>query len=113
MLRNPDPIINRAVFTSGVKGVTQNAILEALEAETGEKFTVEHVDVEEIKEEAEEALERYGLTKVIRGMTINSNFNEEDSVVNFWGMAGNDLPGVSPVSVGEAVKEAMEKWGKD
>ena len=45
MLRNLDPIINRAVFMSGVKGVTQNAILGALEAEAGEKFTVEHVDV--------------------------------------------------------------------
>jgi hypothetical protein len=78
MLRNPDPIINRTVFTSGVKDVTQNAILEALEAETGEKFTVEHVDVEEIKEEAEEALERCELAKAIRGMTVNSDFNEED-----------------------------------
>lgn len=53
MLRNPDPIINRAVFTSSVKGVTQNAILEALEAETGEMFTAEHVDMKEIKKEAE------------------------------------------------------------
>lgn len=65
MLRNPDPIINRAAFTSGVKGVTQNAILEALEAETGEKFTVEHVDMKEIKKEAEEALERCELAKTI------------------------------------------------
>lgn len=101
MLRNPDPIINRAVFTSGVKVVTQNAILEALEAETGEKFTVEHVDVEEIKKEAEEALERCELAKAIRGMTINSNFNEEDSVVNLWEMMGNNLLGVNPVSVGK------------
>ena len=35
VLRGPDPILNSAVFISGVKGVTQNAILEASEAETG------------------------------------------------------------------------------
>ncbi|OCL11993.1 hypothetical protein AOQ84DRAFT_228459 [Glonium stellatum] len=52
MLRNPDPILNRAVFISGVKGVTQIAILEALEAEVGGKFTIEHVDLKEIKKEA-------------------------------------------------------------
>ncbi|XTI90256.1 hypothetical protein V2W45_1470295 [Cenococcum geophilum] len=75
-----------------------NAILEALEAETGEMFTAEH---------------RCELAKAIGGMTINSNFNEEDSVANFWDMVGNELLGVNPVSVGEAVKEAMEKWGKD
>lgn len=74
MLRNPDPIINRAVFISGVKTVTQNAILGALEAEAGEKFTVEHVDVKEIKKEAREALERGVLAKAVRGMAINSNF---------------------------------------
>lgn len=49
MLRNPDPIINCAVFISGVRGVTQNAILGTLEAEAGEKFTIEHIDVKEIK----------------------------------------------------------------
>lgn len=53
------------------------------------------------------------MAKAIGGMTINSNFNEEDSVANFWDMVGNELLGVNPVSVGEAVKEAMEKWGKD
>jgi hypothetical protein len=61
--------------------------------------------VEEIKKEAEEALERCELAKAIRGMTINSNFNEEDSVMNFWDMVGNDLLGVNPVSVGEAVTQ--------
>lgn len=74
MLRNLDPIINHAVFISGVKGVTQNVILGALEAEAGEKFTVDHVDVKEIKKEAEEARERGVLAKAVRGMVINSNF---------------------------------------
>ena len=66
MLRNSDSIINRVVFISGVNGVTQNAILEALEAETREKFTVEYVDVKEIKKEVEEALERGELAKAVR-----------------------------------------------
>ena len=55
VLRGPDPILNRAAFIFGMKGVTQNAILEALEAEAGGKFTVEHVDVKKIKKEAEKA----------------------------------------------------------
>lgn len=35
MLRNPDAIVNRAVFICGVRDVTQNNILAALEIETG------------------------------------------------------------------------------
>ena len=42
-------------------------------------------------------------------MTINSNFNEEDSVTNPRDMVENDLLGVNPVSVREAMKDAMEK----
>ena len=112
-LRNPDPIINRAVFISGVKGVTQNVIFDALQAETGERFTVEHVDMKKIKKEAEEALERSELAKAVKGMTINSNFNEEDGMANFWDMVENDWLGVNLASVREAVKDAMEKLGKD
>ena len=42
-------------------------------------------------------------------MTINSNFNEEDSAASFWDMVENNLLGVNPVSVREAMKDAMEK----
>ena len=41
-------------------------------------------------------------------MTINPNSNEKDSVANPWGMVENDLLGVNPISVREAMKNAME-----
>jgi len=40
-------------------------------------------------------------------MIINSNFNEEDIVANFWGMVESDLLGMNPV-VREAMKDATE-----
>ena len=64
--------------------------------------------MKKIKKEAEKALETGELAKVVRGMIINSNFNE-DSVANFWDMMENDLLGVNLVSVREAMKNAMEK----
>lgn len=112
MLRNPSAIANRGIFVSGVLDLTQNAILAALEAETGDKFFVEHVDVEPIKKEALEALEKGDYRQATRGLAINSNFNEKDSAANFWDKVENDLVGVKPVSVQEAVKAAMSSWKK-
>ncbi|KAF1981893.1 NAD(P)-binding protein [Aulographum hederae CBS 113979] len=107
MLRNAEPVLNHAVLVSGVEGVTQNAILAALEEEIGEKFTVEKVDIKKLKKEAMDALERGELKMAMRGLTLNSNFNEEDSKSNFWDQVENDLVGVKPVSVKEAVRDAM------
>src|SRR5205814_6542155 len=50
MLRSPDAILNRGIYVSGVLDLTQNAILAALEAETGDKFAVENVDLQQIKD---------------------------------------------------------------
>ena len=108
MLRNPDPILNRPIFISGVKDLTQNAILAALEAETGDKFEVEHVDVKPMKAEALKALEKGEYGQAMRGLHINSNFNEQDSRANFWDKVENDLVGVKAVTVREAVKEELE-----
>jgi hypothetical protein len=113
MLRNPSAILNRGIYISGVLDLTQNAILAALEAETGEKFSVEHVDVEQIKKEAVEALEKGEYRQATRGLTINSNFNEKDSAANFWDKVENDLVGVTPVSVQEATRAALSSWGKE
>ncbi|KAF2492867.1 NAD(P)-binding protein [Lophium mytilinum] len=112
MLRNPDPILNRAVFISGVKGLSQNALLAALEEQVG-KFEVTHVDVKKIKLEAEEAGKRGDIGKWMKGMTVNSNFNEEESHSDFWHLVENELVGVEVVSVGEAVKETLERCGRD
>lgn len=113
MLHNPSAIMNRGIYISGVTDLTQNAILAALEAETGDKFSIEHVDLKQIKKEALEALERGEYREATRGLTINSNFNEEDSAANFWNKVENDLVGVKPVSVREAVRDAMSLWRKE
>lgn len=112
MLRNPDPILNRGVFISGVKGLSQNALLAALEEQVG-KFEVTHIDVKKLKLEAEEAGKRGEIGKWMKGMTVNSNFNEEESHANFWHLVENELVGVEAVSVGEAVKETLERCGRE
>lgn len=107
MLRNPDVILNRGIFISGVRDLTQNAILAALEAETGDKFEVEHIDLEQIKEKALAALAKGEYKQATTGLTINSNFNEEDSAANFWDKVENELVGIRAVTAQEAVKAAM------
>jgi hypothetical protein len=112
MLRNPGPILNRAVFISGVKSLSQNTLLAALEEQLG-KFEVTHVDVKKIKREAEEAGKRGEIGKWMKGMTVNSNFNEEESHSDFWHLVENELVGVEAVSVAEAVKETLERCGTE
>ncbi|MCJ1394249.1 hypothetical protein MMC18_007127 [Xylographa bjoerkii] len=112
MLSNPLPIVNRGILICSVKGVTQNAILAALEAEMGETFEVEYVDVKKIREEAHAALARGEYKTATRGLTINAQYNEEESAANFWGKVENELVDVNPVTVREAVREAMANWDK-
>lgn len=113
MLRNPDAISNRAVFVSGVRGLTQNAMLEALEAELGQAFAVERVDVGKIKEEALALLEKGEYKLATRGLALSGQFNEEASAANFWDLVENDLVGVEPVSVREAVRITLAASGKE
>lgn len=88
--------------------MTQNNILAALEAETGKKFEVKQVDIKKIKAEALEALEKGEPKLATRGLTINSNFNEEDSAANFWHLVDNVVVGVEAVDVRVAVKEYLK-----
>lgn len=101
-------ILNRAVFICGVKDVTQNNILAALEAETGSKFEVIRVDVKKIRREAMEALEKEDWKAATRGLTITHQFDEEDSVANFWDLVDNETVGVTPVTVREAVRTTLQ-----
>lgn len=107
MLRNPDAILNRAIFISGVRDLTQNAILAALEAETGNEFEIEHIDLKPIKENALAALANGDYAQATKGLTLNSNFNEQESKADFWGIVENELVGVQAVMVQEAVRTAM------
>ncbi|KAL8946082.1 MAG: hypothetical protein Q9222_007474 [Ikaeria aurantiellina] len=107
-------IINRAISICGVKGVTQNSILEALEAETGYAFEVQHVDITKIKRDAMDALSKGEWKAATRGLTLAAQFDEEDSAANFWDLVDNAAVGVNPLTVREAVKatlEAMESRG--
>ena len=133
MLRYPDPIVNHPVFLCGVKGLTQNAILAALEAETasvggGKGFDVRYVDIQAMRKDAFEALERGGggggdggengdgenkkqLGMAMRGLTLNAQFNELDSGANFWDLVENDIVGVEAVDVRTAVREFLKSKG--
>ncbi|KAL8763836.1 MAG: hypothetical protein Q9184_000432 [Pyrenodesmia sp. 2 TL-2023] len=101
-------IVNRAIFICGVKAVTQNNILAALEAETGSKFEVIRADVKKIRQGAMEALGNEDWKAATRGLTITHQFDEEDSVANFWDLVDNETVGVVPVSVREAVRTTLQ-----
>lgn len=108
MLRSPHPnILNRGVFVSGVKNVTQNAILAALESEIGEKFTVEQVALEPIKESAMKALEKGEWRNATRGLALWFNFKEGVSKSDFWSKVENELVGVQAVGLDEAVRAVL------
>ncbi len=108
MLHNPDAVLNRGIFVCGVLDLTQNNILAALEAETGESFTVEHVDLDPIREEAYKALEREDWRPANWGLAIVANFDERTSMANFWDRVENELVGVRPVTVREAVRAVLD-----
>lgn len=108
MLLNPTPILNRAVFVSGVRNLTQNTILAALEAELGTKFAVKRVDVKQIRADAMEALEKGELGLGTRGLTLNAQFNEEGSAADFWELVTNEIVGVDAVDVRVAVREYLK-----
>ena len=108
MLLKPQTILNRAVFVSGVRNITQNNILAALEAELGTKFQVKHVDVKKIRDDAMQALGRGELGLGTRGMTINAQFNEEGSAAAFWELVTNEEVGVEAVDVRVAVREYLK-----
>lgn len=113
MIRNPGPILNRPIFVCGVKDLTQNGILSAVEAELGEKFKVDHVDIKKLNEQALVALEKDEVGKAMKGLTLSAQFNKDDSSARFEDLVENDLVGIQAVSVEEAVKDAIRKWGKD
>ena len=111
MLRNPLPILNRPIYISTVANLTQSALLSAVESVLGTKFTVEHVDVEKINTNARIALDRGELAKAMNGLTVSNQFYEGDSGNDLSTLAENETVGVPNVSVEDAVRQAIEKWG--
>lgn len=112
MLRNPDPIINRPIHINTVPNLTQSSLLSALEEVLNTKFTVENIDVEKIYKNARVALERGEIMKAMKGLTVGTQFYEE-SGNNFTHLVENETVGVEPITVEDAVRDAISKWGED
>lgn len=113
ILRNPSPALNRGIyicpFAPGT--LTQNSLLATLESVLDAKFTVTHVDVAAINRAAKAALERGDVGKAMRGFAMSNQFYEEDSGNCLEGMTENEMCGVEEVSVEEAVRDAISRYG--
>ena len=114
MLRNPDPVLNRAIHICGVENLTQLTLLSALESMLGEKFKVENVDIEEIDRNSKIILERGNGVRAMKGLSIAAQFSEEARRERGRKEGfDNEVVGVKALSVEEAIQEAFERWGVD
>ena len=115
MLRNPDAVTNRPVYICPFeKGeLTQRSLVDTLEAVLDTKFDIEVVDVAKINRNARIALERGEAGKAMKGLTVSNQFYEEDSGGDFSHLVENDLVGVEMMTVEEAVRDAVAKWGQN
>lgn len=115
IIRNPSPAANRGLYICpfAPRTLTQNRLLAALESVLDTKFSVTHVDVAEINKNAKLALERGEMAKAMRGFSMSNQFYEDDCGNCLEGMTENGLLGVQEVSVEEAVKEAIARYGVD
>ncbi|KAF2648774.1 NAD(P)-binding protein [Lophiostoma macrostomum CBS 122681] len=112
MIRKPELVVNRPIYICTVPDLNQNALLEALEKVLETKFSVEKVNVEKIDQHAKIALQRGEVAKAMKGLTISNQFYEEN-VIDFSHLVENELVGVQPVSVEEAVRQAVEIYGTE
>ena len=113
MLRNPEPILNRPIYICPLPGLDQNVILSTLQTVFDNAFSVEHIDVKKINENARAALEKGEIPKAMRGLTVSNQFYEGDSGNDFSALVENEVVGVKEMSVEEAVRDAVERWGTE
>jgi hypothetical protein len=115
ILRNPSVAMNRGVYICPFKpgSLTQNSILATLESVLDTSFTVTHVDVATINKNAKIALERGEGAKAMKGLAVSNQFYEEDCGNCLEGMTENEMLGVKEISVEEAVRAAIGKYGVD
>ncbi|KAI4165274.1 MAG: hypothetical protein LQ342_001142 [Letrouitia transgressa] len=105
MLCHPQGILNRAVHVRGVRDLTQNALLEALESQTGRKFSVERADTGALEAEVFGLLKKGETKKAMKGLTIWAQFG--DGVDGGKEGVDNEAVGVVEVTVAEAVREVL------
>jgi hypothetical protein len=115
MLRNPDAVRNRSIYICPfAKGeLTQRSLLTTLEKVLDTKFEVENVDLEKINKHARIALERGEGAKAMKGLTVSNQFYEEDCGNDFSHLIENEVAGVEMMTVEEAVRGAIARWGQD
>jgi hypothetical protein len=113
ILRNPSIALNRGVYICPFApgSLTQNSILAALESVLDTSFSVTHVDVAAINKNARIALGRGEGAKAMKGLAVSNQFYEEDCGNCLEGMTENEALGVKEISVEEAVREAIGKYG--
>ncbi|KAL5120841.1 hypothetical protein ACEQ8H_001322 [Pleosporales sp. CAS-2024a] len=113
MLRNPEAVKNRSIFICPFPDLTQNMLLNTLENLLGQKFSVEKVDVAKINKHSRIALERGQVMKAMRGLTVSNQFYEDDCGNDFRHRVENKLVGVDMANVEDAVRDALEQYGRD
>lgn len=115
MLRRPEAVANRPIYICPfAKGeLTQRSLLAALQKVLGAEFAVDRVDLAKINKNARLALEKGELGKAMKGLIVSNQFYEEDCGNDFSHLIENNVVGVEMMSVEEAVKDAITKWGED
>ena len=115
MLRNSEPILNRPIYISPFPKhqLTQRVLLNTLESVLNSKFEVEEIDIKKINENARIALDRGEVGKAMKGLTISTQFYEEDSGNDFSDLVENETVGVGMMNVEDAVRHAIQTYGND
>jgi hypothetical protein len=113
MLRNPESVTNRPIYISPFRELSQNLILNTLENVLGTKFAIENVDVKKINEHARIALERGEFAKAMKGLAVSNQFYEGDSGNDFRKLVENETVGVETMSVEDAVRDTIARYGED
>lgn len=115
MLRNPNTVLNRPIYICPFPKhqLTQNIILSSLESVLATKFTIDNVDVKKINQNARIALERGEFGKAMKGLVVSNQFYEGDSGNDFSHLLDNETVGVKLISVEEAIKGAIERFGEN
>jgi hypothetical protein len=113
MLKNPDTVLNRPIYITPFPHLTQNFLLAAVENVLGTKFTVENIDIKKINEHALIALGRGEGSKAMKGLSVSNQFYEGDDGNDFSHLVENDVVGVKEMSIEDAVRQAIELYGKD
>jgi hypothetical protein len=128
MLRDPRSIVNQPVLICPfppTSNLTQNTLLRTLENLLHTKFSIEHVDVDKIHRNALVVLEKWKeggeqeegkaqMGKAMKGLAVCNQFYEGDDSAKDPGQTlQNEVVGVMTMQVEDAVRDALERYGKD